>query len=34
VDEEGICHQIPFHRIRQLFKNGRCIWQRPSTPAE
>ena len=28
VDEEGVTHTIPFHRIKQLFKNGQCIWQR------
>lgn len=28
VDEEGVTHSIPFHRIKQLYKNGECIWQR------
>lgn len=22
---------IPFHRVRQVFKDGRLIWERPST---
>lgn len=33
VDESGEIHQIPFHRVREVAKNGQIIWQRPS-PAE
>ena len=29
VDEAGERHRIPFHRVRQVWKNGQLIWQRP-----
>ncbi len=28
LDEEGVTHTIPLHRIRQLFRNGELVWQR------
>ena len=28
VDDEGEAHMVPFHRIRQVFKDGTLIWQR------
>ena len=28
VDDEGAVHTIPFHRIRQVFRNGELIWER------
>jgi uncharacterized protein (UPF0248 family) len=30
VDEAGEIHRIPFHRVREVYKNGQRIWQRPS----
>jgi uncharacterized protein (UPF0248 family) len=27
VDAEGRLHHVPFHRVREIFKNGRCIWR-------
>lgn len=27
-DEEGDLHRIPFHRMRQVYRNGRLIWHR------
>lgn len=30
VDEDGGCHEIPLHRIREVWHNGRLIWQRGS----
>ena len=29
VDEEGELHSVPFHRIREVYKNGAPIWRRP-----
>ena len=29
VDEAGQVRQIPFHRIRELYRDGRIIWKRP-----
>lgn len=28
VDEEGIGHSIPFHRVREVWKDGELIWAR------
>ena len=28
-DETGERHSIPFHRVKQVFKDGVLIWQRP-----
>ena len=30
VDETGQTRRIPFHRVREVIKNGQIIWQRPS----
>ena len=30
TDETGQVRRIPFHRVREVLKNGRIIWQRPS----
>lgn len=29
LDESGQWCRIPFHRIRQVWRNGQLIWQRP-----
>lgn len=29
VDGDGRVHHIPFHRIREVCKDGQCIWHRP-----
>lgn len=28
LDDEGEEHTIPYHRIRQLYKDGELIWSR------
>jgi uncharacterized protein (UPF0248 family) len=28
VDENGVIHNIPLHRIRQVFRNGELVWER------
>ncbi|MBI5786146.1 MAG: DUF504 domain-containing protein [Rhodocyclales bacterium] len=28
VDEDGLSHSIPFHRIREVWRDGTLIWQR------
>lgn len=33
VDEEGTIHSIPFHRVREVYKDSRRIWHRPEVPA-
>ena len=31
VDDDGITHTIPLHRIRQVYRNGDLVWERKST---
>lgn len=28
VDDEGVGHSIPFHRVREVWRDGRLIWAR------
>ena len=28
MDKEGTIHSIPFHRVREIYKNGDIIWKR------
>jgi len=28
VDEEGAVHNIPYHRVREVFRDGKLIWHR------
>ena len=28
VDEEGVAHSIPYHRIRMVWRNGKVVWAR------
>lgn len=28
VDKEGTAHNIPYHRVRQVYRNGELIWHR------
>jgi uncharacterized protein (UPF0248 family) len=34
VDSEGINHSVPLHRIRVVYKDGVCIWQREKPDEE
>ncbi|MEI8044386.1 MAG: DUF504 domain-containing protein [Verrucomicrobiota bacterium] len=29
VDAEGRLHRVPFHRVREVYKDSQCIWHRP-----
>ena len=29
MDEEGVYQRIPLHRVREVYRNGELIWQRP-----
>ena len=31
ADADGRQHRIPFHRVREVYRNGRRIWCRPPT---
>jgi uncharacterized protein (UPF0248 family) len=28
TDEEGIVHSVPYHRVKEVWKNGQLIWGR------
>lgn len=28
LDEDGVEHAIPFHRVREVWRDGALIWQR------
>ncbi len=30
VDEEGVARSIPFHRIREMRRDGTLVWSRPA----
>ena len=34
TDAEGQTHQVPFHRVREVYQNGHCIWRRPAKDAD
>jgi len=29
ADPEGRIHRVPFHRVREVYKNSQRIWRRP-----
>ena len=33
IDSEGQIHRIPFHRVREVYKNAQRIWHRPDPKA-
>jgi uncharacterized protein (UPF0248 family) len=30
ADESGQMRRIPFHRVREVWRDGMAIWQRPA----
>jgi uncharacterized protein (UPF0248 family) len=30
VEADGSVHDVPFHRVREVYRNGELIWQRPA----
>jgi uncharacterized protein (UPF0248 family) len=28
IDEDGLAHSIPFHRVREVWRDGTLIWDR------
>ena len=28
MDDDGVDHSVPFHRIKSVYKNGKRIWHR------
>jgi uncharacterized protein (UPF0248 family) len=33
IEDDGSTHSVPFHRIREVWRDGKLIWQRDGTPA-
>ncbi len=29
VEDDGSAHDVPFHRVREVYRDGELIWQRP-----
>jgi uncharacterized protein (UPF0248 family) len=34
IAPSGETQRVPFHRVREVYKDGRSIWHRPPRPAE
>src|SRR5882724_1452053 len=32
VDAEGLTHRVPFHRVREVYRDSQRIWHRPVEP--
>jgi uncharacterized protein (UPF0248 family) len=30
VEPDGTVHDVPFHRVREVHRDGACIWRRPA----
>jgi uncharacterized protein (UPF0248 family) len=30
VEADGSVHEVPFHRVREVYRNGALIWERPA----
>ena len=28
LDEDGAAHRVPYHRVREVYRDGELIWQR------
>ena len=34
VEEDGSAHAVPYHRIREVYRDGELIWKRPARPED
>lgn len=34
LDEEGVLQSIPYHRIREVWRDGKLFWSRPPSPGQ
>jgi len=30
IEADGSVHEVPFHRVREVYRDGALIWQRPA----
>lgn len=28
TDADGVTHHVPYHRVREVYRNGELVWQR------
>lgn len=28
IEPDGSVHDVPFHRVREVYRDGECIWRR------
>jgi uncharacterized protein (UPF0248 family) len=31
MDDEGVVHSVPYHRVRQVWRDGKLFWVRTTT---
>lgn len=32
IEEDGSVHSVPYHRVREVYRDGELIWRRPEPP--
>lgn len=32
IDPQGLVHEVPFHRVREVYRNRELIWHRKILP--
>ena len=32
IAADGSVHSVPFHRVREMYRDGELIWHRPAPP--
>ena len=32
IEDDGSVHSVPYHRVREVYRDGALIWRRPEAP--
>jgi uncharacterized protein (UPF0248 family) len=32
IEEDGSAHSVPYHRVREVYRDGELIWRRSAPP--
>jgi uncharacterized protein (UPF0248 family) len=32
IEADGSVHSVPYHRVREVYRDGELIWRRPEPP--
>jgi uncharacterized protein (UPF0248 family) len=32
IETDGSVHSVPYHRVREVYRDGELIWRRPEPP--